>query len=462
MKRISVCILSIVLILACLTSCSLFTHKRNQWFTEEKLEKCLVSDMPQLDCDLVKERDNVIYANLTEDEFDAYLNELFGYIKAKEFKYLGTRGKIASSLSGAFTTYYLEPVTELSEFNLNGAYKFVYSDGQISMSSDAEADDFTFCILTIGHYESTQTIEYGIRKFDYNTKISLKFNSEAPLSGKYTLKKHEHTYQKYQDENGHGWSYTCGCETPPNFAQHFDFDRDQKCDDCGYDMVIHALLNEYASWLSELSAEEVNEVKTVFEYVGVAPGRFKDIRKTTDKTVIAEILKNYASVSMKSVPREETHVDGGSAFSVEFILTDGTVKRLSFNNGFYAYGFDQDEISSLCYFKLKFIPTLDGFESVDKCNGFITYTAAAPVYGNGGALVGEIPLNQLEFIELTEAFDDSSVKQKYYVETEFGGLAFFSDTVFYIYYPSLGHTDFYVLVGKSIGDLIAEYGIAAE
>ena len=413
--------------------------------------------MPRLNCDYVREKDEVIYANLTEAEFDDYLNKLYDYIIAKNFKHLGTRGEVASSLAGAFTTYYLEPATELSDFRIyDNEYKFVYSDGKISMSS--EDDDFTFCILTVAKYENTQTVEYGMRKFDYNVTISLKFNSEYPLSGLYTLKKHEHTHQKYQDEIGHGWSYTCGCDTPPNFAQHFDGDGDQKCDDCGYDMVIHASLHEYASWLSGLAAEDVAEIKTTFEYVGVAPGGFKDISKTTDKSIIAEMLNECANIPMKSVSREEACVDGGGAFTIEFILADGTVKKIYSNNGFYAHGSDQDWLFATCYFKLECIPTLKGYDNVSKCNGFITYLNAGQVYDNNG-LVCEIPLNELEFVELTEGFDDSSVNQKCYIETEFGNLAFFSDSVFYIYYPSLGHTDFYQLVGKTIDELIAEYSI---
>ena len=372
MKKILACILTVVLFICCLTSCSLFAHRKNQWFSEDKLTKCLVSDMPRLNCDFVTESDKIIYANLTEAEFDDYLNELFEYIKSKDFKYLGTRGEEASSLSGAFVTYYLEPVTELSEFKIySNTYKFVYSDGKISMSSEDE--DFTFCILTVAKYETTQTLEYGIREFDYNITISLKFNSEAPLSGRYTLKEHEHTYQKYQDEIGHGWSYTCGCDTPPNFSQHFDGDGDQKCDDCGYDMVIHALLHEYASWLSELNSEDVAEIKTSFEYVGVSPGKFMDVSRTTDKAVIADVIDKYANISMKSVSREETYVDGGSAFTIEFMLTDGMVKKFHFNNGFYTYGLTQDENSPLCYFELNSVPTLKCYDNVTASYGFVTY-----------------------------------------------------------------------------------------
>ena len=50
----------------------------------------------------------------------------------------------------------------------------------------------------------------------------------------YVTLEHEHTYEYDHDDIGHGWSYTCGCMTPPNFAQHFDGDGDGKCDTCGY------------------------------------------------------------------------------------------------------------------------------------------------------------------------------------------------------------------------------------
>lgn len=46
----------------------------------------------------------------------------------------------------------------------------------------------------------------------------------------------EHTYQYNRDATGHWWNYTCGCETPSNFSQHFDEDTDGKCDDCGFEL----------------------------------------------------------------------------------------------------------------------------------------------------------------------------------------------------------------------------------
>lgn len=463
MRKIPFICLSALLCLCCLTSCSLFSHVENQWFSADKLTECIVSDMPRLNCDCVKEDDETVYANLTEAEFDDYLNELYSYLRSKEFKYLGTRGEIASTLSGAFTSYYFEPATELAEFNISdGTYKFVYSDGQISMYSDEGSDRFTFCILTVVRYCADQTVEYGTKSFDYNVQISLRFNSEFPLGGRYVLKdEHEHTYEEHRNEDGHSWSYTCGCDTPYNFEKHFDRDADGKCDCCGYGMVEYASMHELAAWLSDLSGENVSEIKTTVKYVGSAPGSFRKVCRTTDKNVIAETVRDFADISCKSVSREEALVDGGSALTVEFILTDGAVKELNFNNGFYANEANRDGIFSLCYFKADAIPSLVNCENVTVSYSFTTYTDTGKVY-SGGSLLCRIPLSVVEFTELTDETSNVFSQEKYYIETEFGGLAFFSDNVFYIDFPSSGHTDLYRLVGKTVEDLITEYGTAAE
>lgn len=318
----------------------------------------------------------------------------------------------------------------------------------------SKGDDFTFCILTVERYEKTKVLEYDINKFNYDCTVSLKFNSEEPLNGKYTLKeeKHEHTYQYYRDEDGHSWFYTCGCDTPPNLAEHFDGDDDGKCDDCGYVMVI-ALLQEYADWLLTIKPEDIAEIKTSFAYAGVAPGSFKKISRTKDRSVITNLLDQYANMSMKSVSREETEVTGGRVFKIEFILIDGTMKEFSFNNGFYTYESIQDNVSSYRYFKLDSIPDIEGYENVTLSYGFVTYNNIGKVFNNGGS-VGEISLNEFEFIELTDMNFDVSCKETYYIETEFGGLSFFSDAIFYIDFPLTGHTDYYRLIGKTIEDLL--------
>ena len=444
--------------LTCLTSCSLFTYKKNQWFSEEKLTKCLVSDMPQLACDFVKERDKVIYANLTESEFNDYLNEIYGYLVAKDFEYIGTRGEVASSLSGAFTTYYFEPATELSEFNISGGtYKFVYSDGQISMSS--EGDDFTFCILTIGHYESTQTIEYGTRKFDYNTEISLKFNSEAPLGGRYTLKQHEHTGEWHTSETTHYYQYTCGCPSPDIAELHLDGDGDGKCDVCKYYMLgegNHFLRNQSGcEWLNEITAEDIAGIKIISEYVGVAPGNLKNIESSTDEAVIARIFEEYYWLDTRPISKMEGQIDGGSGVTVKFILKNGAIKELYINNGNY-----RDTNGN--YFELLSTPNFKDSDNAIKAYGFINYMGMGTVYDIDNNIVCEIPIDELEFVEHDGSHDCDVTGYYYTVETEFGALYFdYSNDLFYLQFEEgeVDYIEYYQLVGKNLDELIAEYTV---
>ena len=281
MKKVFALCLTAVLCLCCLASCG-SAHKENTWFSEDKLTECLVGDLPTIEKDYVNHDDGDIYVSFTSKEREAYVAEVFEYLKSQNFKYLGTRGEQASTLAGSFTTYYFKPATELSEFYVDSSYKFVYSDGTLD-----EGGDPIFCILTIYDYEA-KNLEYGTKNFAYNTLITLRYKSEAPLSGRYALNEeehehtgewhtsesthyyqytcgcsspdiaelhsdydenficdicgyvmneHEHTYAYNHDNIGHGWSYTCGCMTPPNFAQHFDGDGDGKCDEdsCGYE-----------------------------------------------------------------------------------------------------------------------------------------------------------------------------------------------------------------------------------
>ena len=209
MKKSLNMLLCSLLCIILLASCS-SAHKENTWFSEDKLTECLVGDLPTIEKNYVNSGGEDIYVSFTSKEREAYVAEVFEYLKSQDFKYLGTRGEQASTLAGSFTTYYFKPATELSEFYVGSSYKFVYSDGTLD-----EGGDPIFCILTIYDYEA-KNLEYGTKNFAYNTLITLRYKSEAPLSGRYALneKEHEHTITYVSaGESGHFENYTCGCPT---------------------------------------------------------------------------------------------------------------------------------------------------------------------------------------------------------------------------------------------------------
>ena len=92
---------------------------------------------------------------------------------------------------------------------------------------------------------------------------------------------HIHEFEKYQDEFGHGWAYTCGCDTPPNFAQHFDGDDDGICDDCKY--VIY----------------EIQKVGLVYEEEG--DGSYSIVGFNGDEDGIVEIPDYYNGLPVRYI-----------------------------------------------------------------------------------------------------------------------------------------------------------------
>ena len=464
MKKLLALCLTVVLCLCCLASCG-SAHEENEWFSKEKLTNCLVGDLPTIEKDYVNHNDEDIYVSFTSKEREAYVAEVFEYLKSQNFKYLGTRGEQASTLAGSFTTYYFKPATELSEFYVGSSYKFVYSDGTLD-----EGGDPIFCILTIYDYEA-KNLEYGTKNFAYNTLITLRYKSEAPLSGRYALneKVHEHTITYVSaGESGHFENYTCGCPHDHGAVPHYDEDIDLICDACGYDMnadypplvdtTIPLRNLTRCEWLNELTAEDIAEIKIIGEAVGVAPGNLKNVSSSTDEAVIARIFEEYYQLDTRPISKMEGQIDGGSGVTVKFILKNGTAKELYINNGNYLD-------TNGDYFELLSTPKFKDTDNATKAYGFITYLGTGTVYDKDNNSVCEIPIDELEFVESDGCVDAMVTGYYYTVETEFGTLYFdYSNDLFYLQFEEgeVDYIEFYRLVGKNLDELIAEYSITTE
>ena len=465
MKKLLVLCLTAVLCLCCLASCG-SAHEENTWFSEEKLTNCLVGDLPTIEKDYVNHNGEDIYVSFTNKEREAYVAEVFEYLKSQNFKYLGTRGEQASTLAGSFTTYYFKPATELSEFYVGSSYKFVYSDGTLD-----EGGDPIFCILTIYDYEA-KNLEYGTKNFAYNTLITLRYKSEAPLSGRYALNEEEHehifTYTSAGEIGHYITSSLCGCSYEEGTLDHFDENMDLICDACGYDMnadypplvdtTIPLRNLTRCEWLNELTAEDIAEIKIIGEAVGVAPGNLKNISSSTDEAVIARIFEEYYQLDTRPISKMEGQIDGGGGVTVKFILKDGTVKELYINNGNYREPDDN-------YFELLSTPKFKDTDNATKAYGFITYLGTGTVYDKDNNPVCEIPINELEFVESDGCVDAVVTGYYYTVETEFGTLYFdYSNDLFYLQFEEGegNYIEFYQLVGKNLDELIAEYRTTTE
>ena len=460
MKKILALCLTVVLCLCCLASCG-SAHEENEWFSEEKLTECLVGDLPTIEKDYVNHNGEDIYVSFTSKEREAYVAEVFEYLKSQNFKYLGTRGEQASTLAGSFTTYYFKPATELSEFYVSGSYKFVYSDGALD-----EDGDLVFCIINIYDYEA-KNLEYGTKNFAYNTLITLRYKSEAPLSGRYALNEEEHehifTYTSAGEIGHYITSSLCGCSYEEGTLDHFDENMDLICDACGYDMnedypplvdtTIPLRNLTRCEWLNELTAEDIAEIKIIGEAVGVAPGNLKNVSSSTDEAVIARIFEEYYQLDTRPISKMEGQIDGGRGVTVKFILKNGTAKELYINNGNYLDANGD-------YFELLSTPKFKDTDNATKAYGFITYLGTGTVYDKDNHSVCEIPIDELEFVESDGCVDAMVTGYYYTVETEFGTLYFdYSNDLFYLQFEEgkVDYIEYYQLVGKNLDELIAEY-----
>lgn len=397
MKKLLALCLTAILCLCCLASCS-STHEENTWFSDEKLTECLVDDLPTIEKDYVNHNGGDIYAKLTDSEFEAYAKSVYDYLLSREYEYLGTRGEQKDTLAGVFTTYYFEPADELESFWIEGNYIFVFSDGTVDENGDVE-----FIVLII-YSTSTDTLEYGNKEFTYNTKISLRQGSEAPLGGFYVLKEVEEGNYFIRNQAG-------------------------------------------AEWLREITAENIAEIKIIDETVGIAPGNLKSISSTTDEAVIARIFEEYYWLDTTPISQMDGQIDGGSGVAVKFILKNGTAKGLYINNGNYLD-------TNGDYFELLSTPKFKDTDNAIKAYGFITYIGTGTVYDKDNNPVCKIPMDELVFHYDLDLDLPDLPPYDMVIKTEFGELEFIAPDTFYM---ETGEAC--VLVGKNLDELIAEYSV---
>lgn len=289
--------------------------------------------------------------------------------------------------------------------------------------------------------------------------VSIIFEADVPVSGEIALSfaKHSHTGKWIQNESTHYYQYTCGCPSPDIAELHIDANNDSYCDICGYQIppapTNHFLRNQAGcQWLNEITADDIAEIKMIRSASGVAPGALKNISSSTNRSPIERLFEQYYWLDTTPIAAEDVRVPGGSTLTVQFILTDGTVKELTFNNEAY---FD----SNWNAFKPLYIPTFNDVPEFTSYYSFVSYegTALVNAYTEGDAEVINsictIPMDELIFIPFEGSIGAAPTYYPYYIHTEFGDLVFHYNDLFNV----AGTGQYYQLIGKNLDELICEY-----
>lgn len=297
MKKLLALILTVVLMFSCLTACDLFKkdeekitckkHENYAVFTLDYFEGSYSVELPRTglgegaiyyQANLEHGRLTVNYkdsgligteqtlAELTADD-EMPISGSGGYIEGDKVKiFFGTLSPVKGEIIIAFTEDALKSIpsesytisyeskntkdllidgyapTEakagdtviLRTYPIMDADLAFYANGEKLTNTHSDADYWEYVFtMPDGNVVITHEITDGFLPDECTDHIDEDRNGKCDICS-YDMSEHEHTYQNYQDEIGHGWSYTCGCMTPPNFAQHFDDDGNGKCDNCGY------------------------------------------------------------------------------------------------------------------------------------------------------------------------------------------------------------------------------------
>ena len=211
----------------------------------------------------------------------------------------------------------------------------------------------------------------------------------------------------------------------------------------------HFLRNQAgAEWLREISADDIDEIKMISGGGGpLPPISFTYISSSRDKAIVSSIFEEYYWLDSKPVSEESTQIPDGGYFIVQFVLNNGEVKQLYFINGDFYYDGNGN------YFELVRLPVFrDGTNFVNHY-GFERQYNPCPIYLIDGTPVCEIPLSELEFIELRDDIYLDNEFPTHYLEINGERVYFIKGEYFYI---GDDRSVYYQLIGN-IDELIAEY-----
>ena len=188
MKKILAIILVLCTFVCCLASCNknedTVTYEKNTWFTAEDLELYMLENLPAISGTDYLRGSKTVFAKMSDEQFDSYANEVFEYLKEREFEHFGTRGEEVNSFL-MYHVYRIKAVNTLEECILEEyddslnelTYLFVYSDGTVD-----EDGNVIFNIIRIEKSKEDGTVKNGDEDFKCNVKITFYHGREGHVS----------------------------------------------------------------------------------------------------------------------------------------------------------------------------------------------------------------------------------------------------------------------------------------
>ena len=184
-RIIIVIVIAAIVITAIAVPASIASKKRRnafekaKFFSSERLSEFMVVGLPApTDIDCINLNSETILFDTDTDEFHEYLESVYNYLIGRNFKYLGTRGKVIYA-EGEAKTYEFIPhdkgyhygAYKHSGFNSNETpddYYFVFSNS----IKNEETGEIECCVIHIKSVEESKAVIDG-KTFVYDTVMSV-------------------------------------------------------------------------------------------------------------------------------------------------------------------------------------------------------------------------------------------------------------------------------------------------
>ena len=187
MKKLLALCLTVVLCLCCLASCS-NSYSKNEFFSEEFLTRNKLSDIPvppHVDSSVIQ-YGNILYLNLTKDEYGQFVSDLLEYLREKEdIFYLGY--SVRSGLVAEMMPFdEIAPITD--------SYSASRDSHRIFFSTSNGMDDNNYLDDPVEIEIIRKSGELNFENYEYNTLISIRDGYSA--HAQWNLCGAEHTYDE--------------------------------------------------------------------------------------------------------------------------------------------------------------------------------------------------------------------------------------------------------------------------
>lgn len=171
MKKILASLFLSVVFMCGLCACSI----NSAFFSKKILKENLVPDLPEITFSKAKKEDNkYYYYKATEEDFNLYVKDVYGYLKSLDFKYFGTRGEELSNFFGGAPTYAFIDGSELSDFKytvdrdgnkLENCYVFVWANEILAEFPNVHSYYYELIYFPDREYNVILKLNYGLETY---------------------------------------------------------------------------------------------------------------------------------------------------------------------------------------------------------------------------------------------------------------------------------------------------------